>query len=465
MNSGDDEPTLMDALLRFGRQDAARFHIPGHKGNSKLLPMFGRYAEVDFTELEPTGNLYEGTGPIAAAEKRMAAAVGAPQSFFITGGSTQGICAALSAVYAGKKRRGLLCARNCHKSVYHAIAALRLTPYYVYPPVDEDFGVACGIDAESALRVLDDHPDIEAAIVTSPTYYGMMTDIPRVAAKLRERGKLLIVDEAHGAHLPYMEGSAGAVAMGAQLSVCSMHKTLPSPGQTALLCASQEWEPMEIRYHLSLYGTSSPSYPLMAAMDACRAYMEKEGRAAYAAAAAATEQMEKTINKSGPFRALTAQNRQKDPLRLVIHTANAGMDGRAAAAKLASDYGIYVEMADPANIVLVVTGADLPENMKRLAEGIAGLEKYTITGYTKNRTIPMEFRPPVQAYTPGEAADKEAEFIRLGDAYSRIAAQTLAPYPPGIPVAVPGERLDDEHLACLLHNGFSPESRIRCIKQ
>ena len=244
---------LDTALRQFADQNPLRMCMPGHKGK---LPG----TELDFTELTPTGNLYQGGEPFETAQALWAERFGFGGCQFLTGGSTQGVHTALALCCKPGER--VLLDRGCHKSAFDALALLDVEPEWMWD-FDEHFQDYCG--------------NFKTVCITSPDYYGNIRDIPAIAQKVHPHGGRLIVDGAHGAHLPFLGVDAFS---GADLVVCSAHKTLPALGQSALLFY-QDFPPEEVRRRAAMYGSSSPSYLLTSSMDRARAWMEEEGTGEY----------------------------------------------------------------------------------------------------------------------------------------------------------------------------------------
>ena len=242
---------LYDALRAFAAQRPLRMHMPGHKGKSLPAPELAAIAAIDFTELPPTGDLFSGGGAIGAAEALWAKVFHMASCLFLTGGSTQGVHAALA--LACKPGETVLLDRGSHRSAYNALALLDLKPVYLERPWLASEGITGPISPSSVAQALE-----------------------------HRRGGVLVVDGAHGAHLPFLGNDHLSAA---DLVVTSAHKTLPALGQSALLLAGERFPHAGLRRAASLYGSSSPSYPMMACLDLCRAWMEEEGAAAYRAAA------------------------------------------------------------------------------------------------------------------------------------------------------------------------------------
>ena len=238
---------LYDALRALAGSHPLRMHMPGHKGRPLPIPELGDYAALDFTELPPTGDLYAGGGPIGAAQDLWARAFGMAQCLFLTGGSTQGVLSALT--LACRPGEGILLDRGCHRSAYNALALLDLHPVYLYRAALPDTDILGPITPEQVAQALACHPEIKTVCITSPTYYGVLSDIPALAACCHAHGARLVVDAAHGAHLPFLGNRDLARA---DLAVVSAHKTLSAPGQSALLLAGADFSHAELRRAASL---------------------------------------------------------------------------------------------------------------------------------------------------------------------------------------------------------------------
>jgi len=429
---------LYDALRVLAAQTPLRMHMPGHKGTPLPLPELAGYAALDFTELSPTGDLFAGDGPIREAEELWASCFHMPHCLFLTGGSTQGVLAALT--LACPVGSTILLDRNSHRSAYHAMALLDLHPVYLYRPYWED--LPGPITPDQVDRMLQDHPEIKTVFLTSPTYYGIQSDLPALAQVIHRRGGYLVVDAAHGAHLPFL-GSMDHTA--ADLVVFSAHKTLPAPGQSALLCAGGAFSHRQLRRAAAIYGSSSPSYPMMAALDCCRDWLEQEGHIAYHKTAYQVAQLRQD------FPALTGD--ALDPCRLVILG-----DGFALRDGLEAQ-NVFPELADRGHVVLICTCADRQAQFDRLRRAL-----YAILPQTGSHSQPLGPPPePELVLSPRQAQFSPTEACVLSRAAGRISACQIAPYPPGIPVIAPGERITKKTIAYLSQIGYNMETEIQTV--
>lgn len=412
---------LYDALTAFADTNPLRLHMPGHKG--KGLPGWEHLTRLDFTELPPTGNLYEPGGAIGEAEALWAKAAHMKDCLMLTCGSTQGIHTALTLTCPIGCT--LLADRNCHHSVYHAMALLDLLPVYLMEKTPQ------GVE-----KILKNHPVIKTVCITSPDYYGQLYDVTGIAAVCHNAGAKLVVDGAHGAHLSFLGIDH---YQGADLVVCSAHKTLPALGQSALLFSGGEYTGDDLRRAAAIHGTSSPSYPILISMDLARAWMESpEGIGCYRAACRRVEQLRKK------FPALDGDN--LDPGRLTLRVKN----GFELERRL-QERGIWPEMADSGHVVFIVTGADSMEELDRL-EYV--LKELAPEGDESSCPLPPE---PEIVLRPRQALFAPAQVLPLARCEGKISACQIAPYPPGIPVVAPGEVISKKHLAYLNEIGYNRE--------
>ena len=425
-------------------------HMPGHKRRMPPAPGLGCYA-WDTTEVPGTDDLHDAGGILAAAMARTAALWGAGRSWYLVGGSTCGILAAVRAAAPFGSR--VICARNCHKSVYHAIELGRLSVTWVTPPTDPAFGVYGSLPPAAVAAALDACPDAACVILTSPTYEGVLSDLAAIAALCHARGVPLLVDEAHGAHyLPLAEAHGwrgGAVAAGADLVVQSPHKTLPSLTQTALLHLNGgRIDPDEVERQLDVFETSSPSYPLLVSLDGCTAALADGGDALFAAWRQRLDRFSAAVAGLGRLRVfcLGADAPARHPAvfahdsgKILINGGAAGLTGAALAETLRRDWGFETEMACGANLLAMTSVADAPDALDRLAEALAAID----------RAAPACPAPPLPPLPPpgpavcsiAEALARPRRLCPADRAVGAVAAEYIWAYPPGVPLLAPGERI------------------------
>lgn len=447
-----NETPLYDALSAYSRENPARFHMPGHKGRLS----YDLNAAYDVTELPFSGNLYEGTGPIAQSQSQAARSFGARSCLYLTGGATQGIYASMSA--ACPPESAVLIDRGCHRSVYNAMALLDLRPVYLFPERIEEFCVNGPARAEQVERLIKENPDIAAVVLTSPTYYGVLSDIEAVSRVCARYGAALIVDQAHGAHLAYLEGFQSAAAQGADLLVTSFHKTMPALGQAAaVFTGTNRFSQDRLREAAALFGTSSPSYLIMLSIEL--AVLSGPGAALYAQAVKRLQALKNKLEAETGFAVLRkAGGMTTDPLRLTVCTAAGGIGGYEAE-KALRDRGVYVEMADTRNLVAICAPNDTEAELNRLYGALAGLTE------AGEQPVPDALMPqPVAVMSPRQAAFCPEARVSLSDAGGRIAKAHIAAYPPGIPVVAAGELISEKHLAYLKQMRYNMNTYVKvCV--
>ena len=449
---------LFHALQLLATGDSARFHMPGHKGE----PLFNTFSEVfsiDFTETYGTGNLYLGDGPIRDAEVAAARYFDAADCFFLTGGSTQGILAMLATAVG--RGGAVLLDRECHKSVCHACALLDITPYFMTAPLIEPFGISGGLPPAEADRQLIDHPEIRAVFLTSPTYYGIRRAIPAFADLCRAYGKVLLVDGAHGAHFPAV-GLPTPIAEGADYAVLSMHKTLPCLGQGAVLLTGKGVDKGALRENTALFGTSSPSYPIMASIDLARAYVEGPGRTAYHRAAEACGELREYVARRTCFLPLVvADYPALDPCRLTVCTAGTDVTGHHLADMLWSECGVACEMADARNVVFILTCADSGVALYRLRRGLRRIARRRSEEVGLPSCVP--FPPAEQVMRVRDAWFAKTGRVHPADAEGMVCARPITPYPPGVPLLWPGEKITRAHIELIRERWYNEIGEITVV--
>ena len=424
---------LYDAIRAYAGQNPARFHMPGHKGSFLPVPELQSIAPLDVTEVEPTGDLFSGGEPFDQAQALWARHFGMEYCLFLTGGSTLGLHAALALFCRPGDQ--VLIDRGCHRAVYNALALLDLEPVYLPRPWRAGEGIAGPISPQDVENRLDSHPNIKTICITSPTYSGVLSDVAELSHLIHARGGKLIVDGAHGAHLPFLGVDAFS---GCDALICSAHKTLPALGQSALLFTNGV-DPRRVRQMTSVFGSSSPSYPMMISLDCARDYLEGEGAEEYRRVA------RRTAALRSAFPSLQEGELRLDPTRLTLTSP----DGSALARALEGE-NIWPEMADSGHVVLILTAQDREADLHRLE---AALERHRdLLG-----APPILPPPPLPqpACSLREALFAPVERLPLENCLGRVAAGQLAPYPPGVPVVAPGEVILEKELAYLKEIGYN----------
>lgn len=416
-------------------------HMPGHKRRTGLAPYLEELeAHIDVTEIPGLDDLHCAEGILKQGMEKTAALWGSRRAFWLVNGSTCGILASL---YACVPPRGkVICARNCHRSVYNGLGLLDAMPVYIMPEFDTETGISGPVSVQSVEILLDKNPDAALVVVTSPTYEGVISDIEGICAAAHRRGIPLLVDEAHGAHLGFGSGfPGGAVRAGADIVVHSFHKTLPSLTQTGALHINGDIvDEREIGSALAVFETSSPSYVLMASIAGCVDLIQERGgelfrfwRENLGEFYAGTERLCR-LSVKGPAWL-------RDDSKIVISTACTDMTGTSVSRALREEFRIETEMSS-VNYALALTGmGDSAESLSALASALLRLDK--AASLAQVRAVPAPVLPG-RAMGAAEARRKKSVAVPFGDAAGRVSTEAVWAYPPGIPLIVPGETVSKE---------------------
>lgn len=430
---------IYSQLLKHQNLDYSPFHTPGHK-NTGFFPK--NLLNLDFTELPDTDALYEADGIISETENNLARLFSAKRSLISSGGCTLAIQTMLR--LASQKGNKILFARNIHRSAVNACALLGITPQWVVPQSENGLftGRISPKDVENAF--LQDK-NISALYVTSPDYYGELSDIQSLADICHQYGKLLLVDNAHGSHLAFLKNNQHPISLGADMSACSLHKTMPVLTGGAVLNIGNESLADNAKSAMSLFGSTSPSYPIMASIDLCCDYMlNGNGIADYQH----LEERAAKIKQSADRQGLLQPNGSCDPARVCINTSYAGIAPEKQI-EFFHTHQVEPEFCDGKNAVFICTPFNSEKDFSRLEKAITALHRYT-----DKIDEPFNGNLPQIALTPREAIFAETEIISIDNALGRISADSACPCPPGIPVVMPGEMIDNNVILGLKKYGF-----------
>lgn len=450
---------LLEKLKSYGQSDWYPLHMPGHK---RQISYFTDAFSIDITEIEGFDNLHHPEGLLLEAQKRAAQLYHSEESFFLVNGSTCGILASISAAVSRGGR--ILMARNCHKAAYHGVFLNGLEAVYLYPGLDMLRGISGVISPEQVQAALDQYEDVQAVLVTSPTYDGVVSDIQGIAQVVHQAGKLLIVDEAHGAHLvmhSYFPESA--VKCGADLVINSLHKTMPSLTQTALLHVNgPRVNRALLRKYLDIYQSSSPSYVLMAGMDACITQMCSQGEALFDRFVVRLERMRRNLKKLQCLHLVDGRESGLssfafDRSKVLISTENCGLNGPGLADILRKKYRLEPEMAAERYVTAIMTVCDTAEGFDRLEKALLEIDRELMAGRPGAAagsaeevmgrgaagSLTRELSWGEMDMTIEAAENSSGEQVLLAMSAGRVSQEFVYLYPPGIPLLVPGERIPE----------------------
>ena len=452
---------LLETLIQYADGGIYPFHTPGHKGGRFAAPELtalvgSRGLALDLPAMTATDNTFHPTGCVREAQLLASDLFGAAETFFLSAGSTLGVATALLA--AAPPGATVALPRNIHRSVVAGLVLSGARPRFMPHEVLSECG-ALGVGREQLVEALETPPRPAAVLLTRPSYYGLARDLTDIVAICRERRVTLIVDEAHGAHLHFLPpgGPQPALAAGADLVVQSCHKTLGSLVGSAQLHVGHR-SPVDatrVRDALNFLQTTSPSYLLMASLDATRRWLWREGRELFARAVEEARQLEETIDAMPGLRVLRPEKdarlagHLRDPLRLVVNTSGTGWTGYEVERHLRSEFLVEDEMSDWFNVVYLLSPHDDEVARSRLLAGLRSVSQAPRRASNESEAATgCLLQPPIPplAMLPRDAALAPKRSISLSGAAGHTCAEMVMFYPPGIPLLMPGELITEETL-------------------
>lgn len=463
-----DQPIILDRLLKHGKKDMVSFHVPGHK-NGKIYERYnyknftGQLLSLDVTEIPGMDNLHGPEDMIKEAQERAAKFYKADHTFFLVDGTSCGIIAMLMAVAnPGDK---VIVPRDCHKSVIHGLILGNLIPVYIQPEVCPDTGIPMGILPETVERAFKEHPEAKALVITYPNYYGICSDIQEIAKIVHKYDKILLVDEAHGAHLNLSEVlPVPAIEAGADIAVQSTHKTLPAFTQASMLhVKSRKVNVDRLKMMLAMQQSTSPSYLLIASLDMARTIAEGEGKFLMDQLLGHIEHFKKQIAAIGKIKILDQRLvgrlgvKAVDATKLVIDMTELGISGTLLEELLRTKYHIQVEMANMSAIVAVSTIGNDRRDFERFIHALMGIKDGKGISHRHIEVPLYSYRIPPMRLTPRQSLYMEKAAVDFANSSGKISGEYLIPYPPGIPLLCPGEEITEEviqYVQLLKRNGI-----------
>ncbi len=447
----------LEALRAYAAREPGRFHVPGHKGgpaaNPEMREAFGECAlRLDVPALTQGIDAGPEPTPFQSAQLLAAGAWGARRTWFLINGASQGNHAACVTLAQSGERA--VVQRNVHSSTIDGLILSGLRPTFVAPELDPELGIAHCLTPESLDGALSDTPGAAGAIVVSPTYFGAVADVGGLSAVAHDHGVPLVVDEAWGAHLAFNEDlPEHALAAGADLVVSSTHKIVGSFTQSAMLhlghASAGRIDEYSVDRAVTLVESTSPSSLLLGSLDAARQFAANEGRALLSETIRALQSARQAIRELPGLDVLDERIVGQpgvhgyDPLRLAVDVRGTGASGYQVARVMHEHDDVNLELAGEAVVVAVFgMGETATENAARLVEALRRAVEHLggDEGHAPGLLTPPPPWGPLEM-TPREAFLGAQEVVPVEQAVGRIAAESLASYPPGIPNVLPGERI------------------------
>ena len=473
---------IYEALVKLRKKRIVPFDVPGHKrgrGNPELVELLGeKCVGIDVNSMKPLDNLGHPISIIRDAEELAADAFGAAHAFLMIGGTTSSVqTMILSTCKAGDK---IILPRNVHKSAINALVLCGAIPIYIEMSVDPKIGIALGLENDRVAKTIKDHPDAKAILINNPTYYGICSDLRGLTKMAHEAGMMVLVDEAHGAHLHFTDKlPISAMDAGADMAAVSMHKSGGSLTQSSLLLIGEQMNPEYVRQIINLTQSTSASYLLMASLDISRRNLALRGKESFEKVIELSEYARREINAIGGYYAYSKELIDGvsvcdfDVTKLSVYTQGIGLTGIEVYDLLRDEYDIQIEFGDIGNILAYISIGDRIQDIERLVGALADIKRlYSRDG---KDLIAGEYIQPELVLSPQEAFYSVRKSLSLDESVGQVCGEFVMCYPPGIPILAPGERITREIVdyiqfakerGCSLQGTEDPEvNHINVIKR
>lgn len=477
-----NQAPIYEALVKLRKKRIVPFDVPGHKrgrGNPELVELLGeKCVGIDVNSMKPLDNLGHPISIIRDAEELAADAFGASHAFLMIGGTTSSVqTMILSTCKAGDK---IILPRNVHKSAINALVLCGAIPIYIEMSVDPKIGIALGLENDRVAQSIKDHPDAKAILINNPTYYGICSDLKGLTEMAHEAGMMVLVDEAHGAHLHFTDKlPISAMDAGADMAAVSMHKSGGSLTQSSLLLTREQMNPEYVRQIINLTQSTSASYLLMASLDISRRNLALRGKESFEKVIELSEYARREINAIGGYYAYSKELIDGvsvcdfDVTKLSVYTQGIGLTGIEVYDLLRDEYDIQIEFGDIGNILAYISIGDRIQDIERLVGALADIKRlYSRDG---KDLIAGEYIQPELVLSPQEAFYSERKSLSLDESVGQVCGEFVMCYPPGIPILAPGERITREIVdyiqfakerGCSLQGTEDPEvNHINVIKR
>lgn len=443
---------LYDAVKNYVDSDVVSFHVPAHKqgrGLAEYREFLGEMTlKIDANGMPDLDNACNPVGVIRESEKLCAEAFGAENAFFLVNGTTSGVQSMIMSTCGTGDE--IILPRNVHKSTYGALILSGAIPVYVQPEIDNDFGIARGIEVSVLNETAKKHPHAKAVFVLNPTYYGTTSDLKGIVRCAHRHNMAVLVDEAHGGHMSFHDDSPlTAMEVGADMSAISTHKTIGSMTQTAvLLTRGNMVDPNVVKQVINLTFTTSASYVLMCSIDIARRQMALYGEQMIENTLNLVKYAKERINNIDGLYTMGKDNvgtsgfYDFDETKLIINVSNLGITGFEVEKLLRKKFNIQIELSDMYNILAVVGIGEIQENIDLLIKGLEYIAKKT----EKTAKEKIKFAPanPQLIVSPRDAFYSNKKSVTIESSIGEISGEMIMAYPPGIPIITPGEKISKD---------------------
>ncbi|RNA69791.1 aminotransferase class I/II-fold pyridoxal phosphate-dependent enzyme [Alteribacter keqinensis] len=457
---------LFDGLLNHAATNPTQFHIPGHKKGSGMDPRFREFIgenalSIDLINIAPLDDLHHPQGMIREAQDLAADAFGADHTFFSVQGTSGAIMTMIMSVCGPGDK--IIVPRNVHKSIMSAIVFSGATPIFIHPEIDSELGISHGITTGAVKKALAAHPDAKGLLVINPTYFGISANLKEIVNLAHSYDVPVLVDEAHGVHIHFHEDlPLSAMQAGADMAATSVHKLGGSLTQSSVLNVKDGLvNPDRVQSIISMLTTTSTSYLLLASLDAARKHLAVNGHDLVDGAVKLAERTRDRINDIPGFTCYGIEMLNDhaiydmDPTKLTISIKDLGINGYDVETWLREKHQIEVELSDLYNILCIISFGDNEETTDRLIEALTALSEEQLNHIKKGERKHVSVHVPnipTLALSPRDAFYSETESILLRESAGRVSAEFVMVYPPGIPILIPGEIIEEENLSYIGKN-------------
>ncbi|MFZ7134663.1 MAG: aminotransferase class I/II-fold pyridoxal phosphate-dependent enzyme [Eubacteriales bacterium] len=434
-------------------KEYTRFHMPGHKGR-KLFNI--DWFNYDFTEIYGSDNLGDPKGVIKEVLEDIANIYGARQSFMLVNGSTTGIIASLMSVC--KPGDSFVIPRNSHRCVYSGMILRQINPIYIYPTLCKEYAYSLAINPKEVERLFLQYPECKGIIITSPTYYGTCSDIETILKITHKYNKILIVDEAHGSHFIFNHRfPESAISIGADIVVQSTHKVLNAMTQTGILhIGSSAIDARELGKNINLIQSSSPSYPLLISIENALRHAEKEGEAILDRIINYYDIIQRAL-RGYPYILLGKNLIGKECISgfdwMKIWITHENLSGKLVDKLLRDRYNIQMELSDKVTFLGLMGMGTQKQDIYKLIYALHEIAEGN-KGLPNRKQQQIHYPTLIAVMAPWEAYCRRKNFIALKDSVNEVSGDFIIPYPPGIPLVVPGELLSKEIIMVIQELGL-----------
>ncbi len=460
MKLNQSSTPLLDTLLKHAQNKITSFHTPGHKNGASIIPKLKNFTKqnvyyLDVTVFPEVDSLHDPTHCIKLSQELMAKAYNSKHSIFLVNGSSVGNISMLMSVC--DPGDSVILSRVCHKSVLAGIILSSVWPIWLQPKVDQKLDLIYDVSSEEIEKAIESYPEAKAVFITSPNYNGITTDLIKIAEVCKRYNKILMVDEAHGPHLKFHPDlPVSASEVGADIYVHSAHKVLSALSQGSVLnINSNQIDINRVKKIVSMLQTTSPNYFILASIDAARMQVVKYGYKILGNLISYCNKAREEINKLENMFSLTRQGIQNkyndlDLTKITVNVTKTGLTGYEVEDILAKDYNIQVDCADMFNLIAITGIGTTKKDINKLVEALKDISKKYV-GQHQTWKLVLPQLSTEMAMLPRDAFfSHNTKRIPLSKSVGYISAQTLTPYPPGLPILTPGERITKDTVEYLL---------------